>query len=104
VNLREKENQGACNEPFAGRRLCDKKKDGYSNERIHLFLATDLVRVAQNLDRDERLEVHDMPVQKVKKMIAGGEIEDGKTICALYMLLGFLGERPILSSRALRSA
>jgi len=66
---------------------------GYSNERVHLFLATDLVPVAQNLDMDEVLEVCEIPVSEVRRMIFSGHIEDCKTICAFYMLEGRLKKK-----------
>lgn len=56
---------------------------GYSDERIHLFLATDLTPAAQNLDADEVLAVHEFPLERAAEMIASGEIQDAKTICGL---------------------
>ncbi len=58
---------------------------GYSDERIHLFLAKDLSPAQQNLDKDEVLDVHQMPLQKVLEMIRTGEIQDSKTINGLLM-------------------
>ena len=58
---------------------------GYSNERIHIFLATDLTPAGQNLDIDEILHVHKISFDKAVKMIQRGEIEDGKTISGLFM-------------------
>lgn len=59
---------------------------GYSDERIHLFLATDLTPAAQNLDVDEVLAVHEFPLERAAEMIASGEIQDAKTICALLRM------------------
>ncbi|WP_373500534.1 NUDIX hydrolase [Desulfococcus sp.] len=56
---------------------------GYSDERIHLFLATDLRPAAQQLDADEVLAVHVFPFETAQAMIASGDIQDAKTICAL---------------------
>lgn len=56
---------------------------GYSDERIHLFLATDLTPAAQNLDADEVLGVHEFPLERAAAMIASGEIQDAKTICGI---------------------
>ena len=58
---------------------------GYSDERIHLFLATGLTPATQNLDEDEVLKVHEMPLDVVMEMIYKGEIQDGKTICGMFM-------------------
>ena len=57
----------------------------YSDERIHLFLATDLYRAAQNLDADELLVVHRVEMHQAIKMIADGEIQDAKTIVGLQL-------------------
>ena len=62
----------------------------YSDERIHLFLATDLTRASQNLDADELLVVHRVELPVAMKMIADGEIQDAKTIVGLQLA----GNRP----------
>jgi len=58
---------------------------GYSDERIHIYLATGLVKAVQNLDRDEMLNVHEINMDDALKMIAKGEIIDSKTISGLYL-------------------
>lgn len=60
---------------------------GYSDERIHLFRATRLMPAEQNLDRDEVLDVHQKPLKTVLDMIACGDIQDAKTICAIFHAL-----------------
>ena len=37
---------------------------GYSNERIHVFLATDLQPAERHLDKDEIIEVHEVECKK----------------------------------------
>lgn len=58
---------------------------GYSDERIHIFLATDLTPAEQDLDVDEILHVHEIGFDDAVGMVHRGEIEDGKTISALFM-------------------
>lgn len=58
---------------------------GYSNERIHLFLARDLSPMQQNLDRDELLDVHHIPFEEAVAMVLSGQVVDGKTICGLLL-------------------
>ena len=58
---------------------------GYSDERIHLFLARHLSPTHQNLDHDEVLNVQPLSWRKALEMIDTGEIIDGKTICALLL-------------------
>jgi len=63
----------------------------YSDERIHLFLATGLTRAEQHLDADELLTVHRVEYGRAVKMIAEGEIQDAKTIAGLQLAAGRLG-------------
>jgi ADP-ribose pyrophosphatase len=58
---------------------------GYSDERIQIFLATDLALSVQNLDSDEVLEVREVAFTDALKMISKGSIQDAKTICGLFM-------------------
>ena len=58
---------------------------GYSDERIHIFLAKGLGPARQHLDRDELLEVHEVPFDEAIHMIRRGEIVDGKTIAGLLL-------------------
>jgi len=58
---------------------------GYSDERIHIYIATGLVKAVQNLDRDEMLNVHEVKMEAALEMIAKGEIIDAKTISGLYL-------------------
>jgi ADP-ribose pyrophosphatase len=63
----------------------------YSDERIHLFLATHLATAAQSLDADELLFVHRVAMPAAIEMIARGEIQDAKTISGLMLAAGRLG-------------
>ena len=63
---------------------------GCSDERIHIFLASDLKRAEQNLDDDELLNVHPMKLEKALQMILTGDISDGKTISGLYLAYSWL--------------
>jgi ADP-ribose pyrophosphatase len=64
---------------------------GYSDERIHLFLATELSAAAQRLDADEVLEAHARPLAEMAAMIARGEVQDAKSICALLLAQNWIG-------------
>ncbi len=66
---------------------------GFTDERIWLFLATGLGEAAQRLDADEVLSVVRMPLGRAAAMAAGGEIVDGKSICALLRAAARLGDR-----------
>lgn len=56
---------------------------GYSDERIHLYLASELTVAEQALDDDEILEVHTRPFSEAIDMIHTGKIQDAKSICGL---------------------
>jgi ADP-ribose pyrophosphatase len=60
---------------------------GYSDERIHIFLATDLTRGRQKLDKDEVLDVKLIPLEKALEMVKKGEIRDAKTIIGLFFMM-----------------
>jgi ADP-ribose pyrophosphatase len=56
---------------------------GYSDERIHLFIATELIPCKQDLDEDELLTTHIIPFDQAIEMIDKGEIQDAMTIIGL---------------------
>ena len=66
---------------------------GYSNEYMHVFLATDLKPDALERDADELIEVVKMPVSQIVAQIHSGTIQDAKTLAALHMAQRELGIR-----------
>jgi ADP-ribose pyrophosphatase len=67
---------------------------GYSDERIQLFLATELTIASQNLDPDEVLNVREIPFPDALEMISKGIVQDAKTICGLYMAHAWIARHP----------
>ncbi|MBV9774304.1 MAG: NUDIX hydrolase [Gemmatimonadetes bacterium] len=63
---------------------------GFTDEQIHLFLASELEEGAQSRDEDEFMEVVRFPFSRVLEMIRDGEITDGKTICTVLYAAGFV--------------
>ncbi|MGE5542270.1 MAG: NUDIX hydrolase [Bacillota bacterium] len=62
---------------------------GFSNEVIHLFLATGLERrPGAHPDPDEVLSVRRVPLEDAAAMIRQGEIRDAKTIVGLLRVIG----------------
>lgn len=57
----------------------------YSDERIHIFGATDLTPSKQHLDEDEILDVHEVLLDDALSMIRSNRIQDAKTISGLFM-------------------
>ena len=66
---------------------------GYSNERIHIFLARELQPAAQNLDADEVIQVQEVEFQTALEMIGSGEIQDAKSITGLLMASAWLEKK-----------
>ncbi len=63
---------------------------GISDEIIHIFLATKLTRT-ETLSRDEsRIEIVILPIRRVKRLIAAGEITDAKTIIGIGAAESFI--------------
>ncbi len=57
---------------------------GFTDEVIHIYKATGLTTGRQQLDRDEVLDVIEMPLAKAIGMIEAGEIRDAKSIVGLH--------------------
>ncbi|MFN2501025.1 MAG: NUDIX hydrolase [Pyrinomonadaceae bacterium] len=64
---------------------------GFLTEKMHLFLATQLTNVGQNLDNDEDLEIERYSFSELFEMLSRGEIEDAKTVIAIYQSADRLG-------------
>lgn len=64
---------------------------GFCEEKMWLFLATDLRATAQRLEDDELLEVVHVPIDRALQMITDGDIEDAKTIIGLLLAAPRLG-------------
>lgn len=56
---------------------------GFTDEVIHLYAATGLTRVPAAREADEFIELHERRWTELGRMIRRGEIQDGKTLCAL---------------------
>lgn len=66
---------------------------GFSNEYMHLYLATDLEEKKAHPDPDEIIVYEKVALPRVFKMIESGEIKDGKTILAIFWLAGRMMEK-----------
>ncbi|MBW2442719.1 MAG: NUDIX hydrolase [Deltaproteobacteria bacterium] len=58
---------------------------GYSDERIHIYLATVLLPAKQHLDADEIINVQEIDFIDAFDMIGKGEIQDAKSIAGLFL-------------------
>ena len=63
------------------------------DEKIHMYLATDLTYKDAHPDQDEFLEVEKVPLDTLVKMVMDGEIKDSKTQVAILKADKILRER-----------
>jgi ADP-ribose pyrophosphatase len=56
---------------------------GFTDEVIHIYKATGLTAGRQQLDRDEVLEVIELPLSEAVRLIEAGTIRDAKSIVGL---------------------
>jgi ADP-ribose pyrophosphatase len=58
---------------------------GYTNEVLHIFFASGLTKGEQRLEAgEEDIKVRWIPLEEVEEMIDKGEINDAKTIIAVF--------------------
>ena len=62
---------------------------GFTDEKIHLFVATGLVRGESALEADEFVEVVPTQMSAALKMIKDGTITDAKTALSILYVAGF---------------
>ena len=68
---------------------------GFTDERIHLFLAQDLHQEAHAHERDEVIaDIAHPPLREGLAMVRRGDIVDSKTICGLHLAGATLGVIP----------
>ncbi len=63
---------------------------GFTDEVIHLYMATGLTTGTPARERDEFIEVVPQPLSQVLNRIKDGEIRDAKTIVAILYMAGFV--------------
>jgi ADP-ribose pyrophosphatase len=61
---------------------------GFTDEVIHIYKATEMTPGRQRLDRDEVLEILEIPLKEAIRMIGAGQIRDAKTIVGLQLVRG----------------
>ena len=66
---------------------------GFTDEQIHVFMATGLISGATSHEADEFLDLEPQPLSRALEMIRVGEIQDAKTALALLYTAGFRAGR-----------
>ena len=64
---------------------------GFCDEKLHLYLARDLVQKQQHLDEDEFLNVVTMPFEELTRQVMEGTVIDAKTVAAVLKTKVLLG-------------
>jgi ADP-ribose pyrophosphatase len=62
---------------------------GFTDEKIHLFMATGLIAGETKHEADEFLELQPMLLSRALEMIEAGEIQDAKTALGVLFAAGF---------------
>jgi len=68
---------------------------GFLEEKMWVYLATELAEGKQRLDEDELLDIVRLPISDALEMISSGEIQDAKTIISLMLAAPRVGS-PLL--------
>lgn len=63
---------------------------GFTDEQIHIFLATGLEQGEHAREADEFLTVETVTLSRALEMVKSGEIDDGKTALGLLYAAGFV--------------
>lgn len=66
---------------------------GFTDEKIHLFMAVGLERGEASREKDEFLTLSPVPLSKALEMVEAGEIQDAKTALGLLYAAGFRAGR-----------
>jgi ADP-ribose pyrophosphatase len=63
---------------------------GFTDELIHLYLASDLREGEARREADEFMELVRLPLSGALEMVRDGRVSDAKTICTLLYAAGFV--------------
>ena len=55
----------------------------FTNEKVEIFVARNLIPSAQRFDEEESIEVEEYTMEELKEKIFSGEIKDSKTVAGL---------------------
>jgi ADP-ribose pyrophosphatase len=62
---------------------------GFTDERIHLFLAHGLEPGSERREADEFMELHELAWSAVMELVRTGQVQDGKTLTSLMFVQCF---------------
>ncbi len=91
--LRELKEETGCSAEHVDELFTMYTTPGFTDEKIHLFMATGLTSGETKHEADEFLELQPMPLSRALQMIQAGEIQDSKTALGLLFAAGFRASR-----------
>lgn len=87
--LRELKEETGCSAAHAEHLFTMYTTPGFTDEKIHLFMATGLERGESRHEADEFLDLHPTLLSRALQMVEAGEIQDAKTALGLLFAAGF---------------
>jgi len=91
--VRELKEETGCTAEHFDHLLTMYTTPGFTDEKIHLFMATGLVAGETKHEVDEFLDLHPIRLSRALEMVEAGEIQDAKTIIGLLFAAGFRSGR-----------
>ena len=91
--VRELKEETVCTAEHFDHLLTMYTTPGFTDEKIHLFMATGLLAGETKHEVDEFLDLHPMRLSRALEMVEAGEIQDAKTIIGLLFAAGFRSGR-----------
>jgi ADP-ribose pyrophosphatase len=91
--IRELKEETGCSAELMEPLLTMYTTPGFTDERIHLFMATGLVAGETKHEADEFLDLHPMRLSRALEMVEAGGIQDAKTALGLLFAAGFRASR-----------
>jgi ADP-ribose pyrophosphatase len=87
--MRELKEETGCSAERMERLFTVYTTPGFTDEKIHLFMATGLAAGETKHEADEFLELQPMLLSQALQMVESGEIQDAKTALGLLFAAGF---------------
>lgn len=91
--LRELKEETGCSAEQVDHLFTMYTTPGFTDEKIHLFMATGLVAGESKRESDEFLDLEPMPLSRALELVEAGEIKDAKTALGLLFTAGFRAGR-----------
>ena len=91
--LRELKEETGCSAERVERLFTMYTTPGFTDEKIHLFMATGLTAGETKHEADEFLELQPMLLSRALQMVEAGEIQDAKTALGLLFVAGYRAGR-----------